>query len=133
MRPGSMRRGAVAGVALYALTPALLSFAGIDTSDVDAYLMQDMETALKDLEPVLTAGNFDSALADAQVLREGLQYIHGYFLAKGAQDGIRIAVDGQAAIARVLEAIEKKDREAAIVAARDTGKNCKSCHDIYHP
>lgn len=128
-----MRRSAFAGVALCALMPGHLTFASIDTSDVDAYLMQDMENALKDLEPVLTAGNFDSALADAQVLRDGLQYIHGYFVAKGAEDGVKIAAEGQAAVERVFAAIEKKDPAAAVAAARDTGKNCKSCHDIYHP
>lgn len=128
-----MRRFAFAGVALCALVPGRLTFASIDTSDVDAYLMQDMENALKDLEPVLTARNFDSALADAQILRDGLQYIHDYFVAKGAEDGVKIAAEGQAAVARVFAAIEKKDPEAAVTAARDTGKNCKSCHDIYHP
>lgn len=128
-----MRRFAFAGVALCALTPGHLSFASIDTSDVDAYLMQDMENALKDLEPVLTAGNFDSAFADAEILRDGMRYIHGYFVAKGAEDGIKIAAEGQAAVVRVFAAIEKKDPEAAVAAARDTGKNCKSCHDIYHP
>lgn len=128
-----MRRIAIVGVALCALTPGHLTFASIDTSDVDAYLMQDMEDALKDLEPVLTAGNFDSALADAQVLRDGLQYVHDYFVGKGAEDGVKIAVEGQAAVARVLAAIEKKDQEAAVTAARDTGRNCKSCHEIYKP
>ena len=123
----------MAGVALCALTPAHLAFAEIDTSDVDTYLMQDMEDALKDLEPVLTVGNFESALADAQVLRNGLQYTYDYFVAKGADDAVKISVEGQAAIAHVLAAIEKKDQEAAIAAARATGKNCKSCHEIYKP
>lgn len=128
-----MRRFAFAGVALCALMPGHLTFASIDTSDVDSYLMQDMENALKDLEPVLTAGNFDSALADAQVIRDGLKYIHDYFVAKGPEDGVKIAADGQAAVARVFAAIEQKDSAAAVTAARDTGKNCKACHDIYHP
>lgn len=128
-----MRRFAFAGAALCALAPGHLTFASIDTSDVDAYLMQDMENALKDLEPVLTVANFDSALADAQVLRDGLQYIHDYFVAKGGEDAVKIAAEGQAAVARVFVAIEKKDQEAAVAAARDTGKNCESCHDIYHP
>lgn len=128
-----MRLIAIAGMAPCALTLAHLAFANIDTSDVDTYLMQDMENALKDLEPVLTVGNFDSALADAQLLRDGLQYTHDYFVGKGAEDAVKISAEGQAAIARVFAAIEKKDQEAAIAAARDTGKNCKSCHEIYKP
>lgn len=128
-----MRLSVIAGLALCALAPAYLAVANIDTSDVDAYLMQDMEDALKDLEPVLTVGNFESALADAQVLRDGLQYTHDYFVGKGAEDAIKISIEGQAAVARALAAIEKKDQEAAIAAARDTAKNCKACHDIYKP
>lgn len=127
-----MRSIAVASVALWAVTSIHLAFADVDTSDVDSYLMQDMENALKDLEPVLTAGNADAALADAQVLREGLQYTYDYFVAKGnAEDAIKIAAEGQAAVERVFAALDEKDLEAAIVAARETANNCKSCHDIY--
>ncbi len=120
-------------MALAALMPGHLAFAIIDTSDVDSYLMQDMETALKDLEPVLTAGNLSSALADAQVLRDGLQYTHEYFVAKGAEDAVKIAIEGRATVERVFTAIEAKDLDAAIKAARDTASNCKACHEIYKP
>jgi cytochrome c556 len=126
-----MRFVALAGIALCALMPGQLAFADIDTSDVDAYLMQDMENALKSLEPVLTAGNTESALADAQVLRDGLKYTYDYFVGKGADDAVKIAADGQAAVERVFGALEKKDLDAAIAAARDTAQNCKACHDTY--
>lgn len=129
-----MRFIAIAGMALCAFMPGSLALADIDTSDVDTYLMQDMENALKDLEPVLTAGNAASAQADAEILRDGLQYTYDYFLAKGnAEDAVKIAAEGQAAIARVLTALQSKDLQAAIVAARDTAKNCKTCHEIYKP
>lgn len=121
-------------MALAALMPGHLALADIDTSDVDSYLMQDMETALKDLEPVLVAGNADAALADAEVLRDGLQYTYDYFVAKGnAEDAVEIAAEGQETIARVFTALRSKDLQAAIAAARDTAKNCKACHDIYKP
>lgn len=129
-----MRFLAIAGMALAALMPGSLTLADVDTSDVDTYLMQDMETALKDLEPVLTAGNAASALADAHVLRDGLQYTYDYFVAKGnAPDAVKIAAEGQETVARVLKALEAKDLQAAIVAARDTANNCKACHEIYKP
>lgn len=119
-------------MALCALMPGSLTLANVDTSDVDSYLMQDMENALKDLEPVLTAGNATSALADAEVLRHGLQYTYDYFVAKGnAEDAVKMAAEGQAMIARVFTALESKDLDAAIAAARDTAKNCKACHDVY--
>jgi hypothetical protein len=120
-------------MALAATMPGQLAFAIVDTSDVDSYLMQDMETALEDLEPVLTAGNVDSALADAQVLRDGLQYTHEYFTAKGDEEAVKIAAEGKATVERVFSALEKKDIDAAIAAARDTAQNCKACHEIYKP
>ena len=129
-----MRSIAIVGTTLFALVPLPLALANVDTRDVDSYLMQDMETALKNLEPTLTAGNAESALADAHVLRDGLQYTYDYFVAKGnAEDAVKIATEGQTTIARVLAAIESKDLDAAIAAARDTGRNCKACHDIYKP
>lgn len=114
--------------------PGSLVMADVDTSDVDSYLMQDMENALEDLEPVLVAGNAVSARADAEVLRDGLQYTHEYFVGKGnAEDAVKIAADGQAAIARLFTALDANDLQAAITSARDIAKNCKSCHDIYKP
>jgi hypothetical protein len=121
-------------MALAALMPGAMALADVDTSDVDSYLMQDMENALKDLEPVLVAGNFDSARADAEVLRGGLQYVYDYFVAKGnAEDAVKMAVEGQAAIARVFAGLDNKNAAAAIAAARDTAKNCKACHEVYKP
>ena len=129
-----MRFAALTGMALAALMPNALALADVDTSDVDSYLMQDMENALKNLEPVLVAGNFDSARADAEVLRDGLQYVHDYFVAKGnAEDAVKMASEGQATIARVFAALDGKNLDAAIAAARDTARNCKACHEVYKP
>jgi hypothetical protein len=129
-----MRFIAITGMALAALMPARLVWSDVDTSDVDSYLMQDMENALKDLEPVLVAGNAEAALADAEVLRDGLQYTYDYFVAKGnAEDAVKIAAEGRETIARVLAALRSNDLQAAIAAARDTARNCKACHDISKP
>jgi hypothetical protein len=128
-----MRLFVIAGITLAASMPVQITLADdLDTSDVDSYLMQDMENALKSLEPSLTVHNGDSAQADAQVLHDGLKYIYDYFVAKEkAPDAVQIAVEGQAAIARVIAALKAKNFDAAIPAARDTAKNCKSYHDIY--
>jgi len=129
-----MRFAAIAGMALTALMPGSLVLADVDTSDVDSYLMQDMENALKNLEPVLVAGNRASARADAEVLQGGLQYVYDYFVAKGnADDAVKMAAEGQAAIARVLAALDSNNLDAAIAAARDTARNCKACHEVYKP
>lgn len=129
-----MRLAVIVGMTLAALMPDHLAVAEIDTSDIDWYLMQDMENALKELEPVLGTGNFDSARSSAEVLRGGLQYVHDYFVAKGnVEDAVKIAAEGQATIVRVFAALDSKNQEAAIAAARDTARNCKACHEIYKP
>src|SRR5687767_5370395 len=85
--------GRAAGRMLLAMallsTPAL---AGPDFADIDSDLMRGMEDAIKNLEPVLGAGNLASAHADAEVLRDGLQWVEEYFVAKsGVDDGVKIA------------------------------------------
>jgi len=103
-----------------------------DIADIDTYLMQDLDTAIKDLEPVLGAGNVDSARADAEILRDGLRWIESYFSAKaGADNAVQIARDGQQLVGSLFEHLDRKDLTAAIDAARATEKNCKRCHDIY--
>lgn len=112
-------------------TPAL---AGPDFADVDSDLMRGMEDAIKDLEPVLGAGNLASAQADAEVLRDGLKWVEEYFVAKGGlDDGVTIARDGRAVVDELLGHLEAKNVAEAIQAARNTAKNCRSCHDIYKP
>lgn len=116
---------------------ALLStsvMAGPDFADVDSDLMRGMDDAIKNLEPVLTAGNIASAHADAEVLRDGLQWVEEYFAAKGGvDDGVKIARDGREVVAALLGHLDAKNVPAAIEAARNTAKNCRSCHDIYKP
>lgn len=117
-------------VALLA-TPALAS---PDFADIDSYLMRGMDDAIKDLEPVLGAGNLASAQSDAEVLRDGLQWVEEYFVAKGGvDDGVTIARRGRAVVAELLGHLDAKNVPAAIEAARNTAKNCRSCHDIYKP
>ena len=119
------------------LAIALLSTsasANPDFGDIDSDLMRGMEDAIKNLEPVLGAGNLTSAQADAEVLRDGLQWVEEYFTAKGGvDDGVAIARDGRAIVTELLGHLAAKDVTSAIQAARDTAKNCRSCHDIYKP
>src|SRR5262245_35553845 len=127
-----MRITAIASMTLLACMPDSFAAADVDTSDVDTFLMQDMKHALQDLEPALTAGNTTAALADAEVLRDGMQWTYDYFAAKeNTPDAVQISADGRDLVARISSAIESKDLDAAIAAARDVGKNCKACHQIY--
>ena len=131
------RATASKAVGVIFLTAVLLSapaLADPDFSDVDSDLMRGMEDAIKDLEPVLGAGNIASAQADAVTLRDGLKWVEEYFAAKGGvDDGVAIARDGRALVSELIGHLDAKNVSAAIESARKTSKNCRSCHEIYKP
>lgn len=111
-----------------------LVWAAIDLGDFDEYVMRDMDDANKDLGPALGAGNLEAALADAEVLLTGLNWTEDYFVHKGGtDDAVQLARQGKDSLAAVVAAIGRKDLDAAAAAARDVGKNCTSCHDLYKP
>ena len=128
-----MRKWLLLAGVLAALSGSL-AYAEIDLSDFDDDSMRDMDDANKDLGPVLGARNAEAALADAQVLQNVLKQTEAYFVKKGgADDAVKLAQQGQASVAVVIAAIGKSDFESAAAAARDTAKNCRSCHDLYKP
>lgn len=111
-----------------------LVYADIDLTDFDDDSMRDMDDANKDLGPVLGANNADAALADAQVIQDVLKETEAYFAKKGnTEDAVKIAQQGEASLASVVSAIGKRDFDTAAAAARDTSKNCRTCHDLYKP
>lgn len=128
-----MRKWLLLAGVLAALSGSL-AYADIDLSDFDDDSMRDMDDANKDLGPVLGAKNADAALADAQVIQNVLKQTEAYFVKKGgADDAVKLAQQGQASVATVITAIGKSDFESAAASARDTAKNCRSCHDLYKP
>lgn len=111
-----------------------LALAAIDLSDFNDDVMRAMDDAFKDLEPVLGAGNADAAKNDIEVLLEGYQWTDDYFATKGgADDAVKLSKEGHVLIQRAEAAIEKNDLVEAARLARETAKNCKSCHDLYKP
>lgn len=111
-----------------------LAWAAIDLGDFDEYVMRDMDDANKDLGPALGAGNFEAALADAEALQTGLNWTEDYFVRKGGvDDAVVLARKGKDSLATVFAAISRKDLDVASAAAREVGKNCTSCHDLYKP
>ncbi|MDB5977195.1 MAG: hypothetical protein JWR07_3955 [Nevskia sp.] len=128
-----MRRWLLLAGILAALSGSL-AYADIDLSDFDDDSMRDMDDANKDLGPVLGARNGDAALADAQTIQNVLKQTEAYFVKKGgADDAVKLAQQGQVSVNAVITAIGKSDFESAAAAARDTAKNCRSCHDLYKP
>jgi hypothetical protein len=106
----------------------------LDLTDFDDDSMRDMDDANKDLQPVLGAKNSQAALSDARVIQDVLGKTEGWFAKRGGtEDAVRIARQGETAVAAVIAALGKSDFDAATAAARDTAHNCRACHDIYKP
>ena len=117
-----------------ALVRAQAPHVDLDLTDFDDDSMRDMDDANKDLQPVLGAKNVAAALADAQLIQSVLKETEAYFTKKGGTDSaVKIAQQGEVAVSAVISALEKSDFDTAAAAARDTTRNCRSCHDIYKP
>jgi hypothetical protein len=130
----SLLLAALVAVLVCALVHAQSAHVELDLTDFDDDSMRDMDDANKDLQPVLGAKNADAALADTQVIQNVLKETEAYFTKKGGtENAVKIAQQGEASIAAVVDALHKSDFDTAAAAARDTTKNCRSCHDIYKP
>jgi cytochrome c556 len=106
----------------------------IDLKDFDDDSMRDMDDANKDLQPVIGARNGQAAQADTQTIQSVLKETEDYFTRKGGtQDAVKIAQQGETALAAVIAALNRTDYDSAATAAREVTRNCKSCHDIYKP
>ena len=132
------RKGLVSAGLISVLACTLVLADGVhvdlDLTDFDDDSMRDMDDANKDLQPVLGAKNSQAALSDARVIQNVLKETEEYFVKKGGtQDAVRIARQGETAVAAVIAALGKSDFDAATAAARDTAHNCRACHDIYKP
>src|ERR1700730_15654748 len=89
-------------------------FAEIDLKDFDDDLMRDMDTAIKDLEPVVGAKNAVAATGDAELLRDGFKQTEEYFAKKGnAADAVEFARKSAELTATVLKEISANDFDAA--------------------
>jgi cytochrome c556 len=109
-------------------------FAEIDLKDFDDDLMRDMDTAIKDLEPVVGAKNAVAATGDAELLRDGFKQTEDYFAKKGnAADAVEFARKSEELTATVLKEITANDFDAAATSARALSKSCRACHDVYKP
>jgi hypothetical protein len=108
--------------------------AEIDLKDFDDDLMRDMDTAIKDLEPVVGAKNAVAATGDAELLLDGFKQTEDYFAKKGsAPDAVEFARKSEELTAAVLKDITANDFDAAANSARALSKSCRACHDVYKP
>jgi hypothetical protein len=127
------RTAALVAFGALVLLTAGAARAELDFSDFDDFLMQEMEDALKALEPHIGTKDVAAAAEDVEVLREGLQWAETYFSTKGVEDAIALAKQGQEHAAAVAKSLAAGDLDAAAAAARSVAKTCRSCHDAYRP
>jgi hypothetical protein len=126
------RMSILCGVSVVLAAGAAL--ADIDLKDFDDDLMRDMDTAVKDLEPVIGARNAVAATGDAELLRDGFKQTEDYFARKGgASDAVDFARHSEELTAAVLKSIAANNFDAAASAARTLSKSCRTCHDVYKP
>jgi hypothetical protein len=126
------RMSILCGVSVVLAAGAAL--ADIDLKDFDDDLMRDMDTAIKDLEPVIGAKNAVAAAGDAELLRDGFKQTEDYFVKKGgAADAVDFARHSEELTATVLKSISAGDFDAAENSARVLSKSCRTCHDVYKP
>jgi hypothetical protein len=127
-----MRKWLMASVAM--TLAAAVWAADIDYSDFDDALMRDMDDAIKELDSNVGGQQAQSALANAALLRDGLAWAEKYFAAKPeAPLGAGMAREGQEHLARVVQAIEARDFDAASNSVRGVVRSCKACHEAYKP
>lgn len=106
----------------------------LDLHDYDDDLMRDLDRTIKYFEPDITAGNAQSALDDADVLRDGFKYTEDYFSKKGnADDAVEISKKGLQALDIAVKDAEANQFDAAAAAARQVSATCRACHDVYKP
>jgi hypothetical protein len=119
---------------VFALLTGGVVLAEIDLKDFDDDLMRDMDTAIKDLEPVVGAKNAAAATGDAELLRDGFKQTEDYFAKKGtAADAVEFARKSEELTATVLKELGANDFDAAANSARALSKSCRTCHDVYKP
>ncbi len=127
-------RGRLFAVTLALLASGSLLAADIDLSDFDDDLMRSMDDSIKDLEPVIAAGNVQGAADDVKVLQDGFKWTEEYFTHKGnTADAVGFARKSEELTLAVQKALAAKDLAGAGAAARALSKSCRTCHDVYKP
>jgi hypothetical protein len=117
-----------------ALWMSSVVFAGIDLSDFDEDAMRAVDDASKELESSLASKDTQVALANAQFIRDSLQWAEGYFGKKGnVDDAVRLARQGQELATAIEKSVKASDFEAASGSYDSLVRTCKRCHDAYKP
>jgi hypothetical protein len=109
-------------------------FAGIDLSDFDEDAMRAVEDASKELESSIAARDVQVTAANAEFIRDSLQWAEGYFAKKGnVADAVTLARQGREFAAAIAKSVNESDFDAASASYTSLVRTCKRCHDAYKP
>jgi hypothetical protein len=106
----------------------------MDLTDFNEDVMKDMDDAFKSLDSNIATKNAKAAVADAQVVRDGLKWAEDYFTRKGkVEDAVKLARQGQDLAAAVAKSAAASDFDTALTDYDSLVKTCRVCHDAYKP
>jgi len=121
-------------IALISTGASAAAWASMDLSDFDQDTMQSVDDAKKELESGLAGRESKAAIANAEFIRDSLQWAEGYFAKKGnVDDAVKWAREGREYADAVAAAVGRGDFAAANESYNSLVRTCKSCHDVYKP
>lgn len=115
------------------LIVSTVALAAIDLSDFDDDAMRAIEDAQKELESGIPSRDTQVVVANAEFIRDSLQWAQGYFDKKNVTDAVKLAHDGSEYAQQIATHAGANDFEAANEAFGSLKRTCKSCHDAYKP
>jgi hypothetical protein len=106
----------------------------LDLSDFDAEAMRNVDDAAKELDAALLNKDATGAVANAEFIRDSMQWTEGYFAKKdGVDNAIKWSQQGRDIAVTIAKAAGAKDYNAAYESFGDLKRTCKRCHDAYKP
>lgn len=107
--------------------------AALDLSDFDEDAMRAVEDAQKELESGIPSRDTQIVVANAEFIRDSLQWAQGYFDKRNIADAVKLAHDGSEYAQQIATHASANDFDAANEAFGQLKRTCKSCHDAYKP
>ncbi len=96
--------------------------------------MKRIERRSQSVQRHLTAGDGQSAIADAQEIRELYALMEDYFTDRGnSGSAVNLSKDGEALADALVKSVQAEDFEAASRSAISIARACRECHFEYKP
>ncbi|WP_374319398.1 hypothetical protein [Aquabacterium sp.] len=100
--------------------------------ELDTDLMQGIEDTNKSMASNIATRDGRSATAEARELTEAFAKVEAFYTAKGdAPDAVELARKSKAIAGDIAKLVEAGQFDAAVNAATDLSRTCKTCHNFY--